>query len=270
MGVHRSIQDTSQIHFRSKSKNSSLKRPGALGELGRVVPLSTPQIATVGFGALSLDMWKQNKYENLTVTSQGCSLSNLYPWNRNVRFLRCFYRLESIPLSLWPEACTHQICCNHCSVSACVYLHGPPPPPTLLPSGRVARHGVLCLRFVWWSGCSGETHLLPAYPQALLHLLNGHWFLRQTFCSCRLEVLYLGGNRLQSIPEQVGLMSSLQSLILCDNKLQVTSLSRRRLQILGRAARSRAGDVSHSAVVFVFQDGTPTATPLTLHKLFPR
>ena len=53
-------------------------------------------------------------------------------------------------------------------------------------------------------------------------------FLRATsqlflVSACRLQVLYLGGNRLHFLPDTVGFMSSLQSLILCDNKLQVTT-----------------------------------------------
>ena len=35
-----------------------------------------------------------------------------------------------------------------------------------------------------------------------------------------LEILYLGGNVLQSIPSEVGLMQSLVSLVLCDNRLE--------------------------------------------------
>ena len=48
-------------------------------------------------------------------------------------------------------------------------------------------------------------------------------------------MLYLGGNRLQEIPEEVGGMSSLTSLVLCDNKLHSlppSLVTLRRLQSL--------------------------------------
>ena len=42
--------------------------------------------------------------------------------------------------------------------------------------------------------------------------------------SCRLEILYLGGNRLSSLPAELGHVTSLVSLVLSDN--QLTSLPR--------------------------------------------
>lgn len=39
-------------------------------------------------------------------------------------------------------------------------------------------------------------------------------------CLFSLEILYLGGNVLQSIPSEVGMMQSLVSLVLCDNRLE--------------------------------------------------
>ncbi len=51
-------------------------------------------------------------------------------------------------------------------------------------------------------------------------------------CIFRLQILYLGGNHLQHLPEEMGECRDLQSLILCDNRLSVLPHSLSRLHKL--------------------------------------
>lgn len=44
-------------------------------------------------------------------------------------------------------------------------------------------------------------------------------------CFCRLEILYLGGNRLADVPDELGDLPRLSSLVLCDNQLETVPRS---------------------------------------------